>query len=105
LSNKKQIKKSKYVLFSFFMFLFQIALAAIFLIDNGMTGSMRSGRARKEYQGKGMLRKLNNELIKHHPTVKYASLRRNITGVTSGTGTAYPSEEPEFTPFLWGSCC
>jgi hypothetical protein len=35
---------------------------------------MRSGRARKEYQGKGMLRKLNNELIKHHPTVKYASL-------------------------------
>jgi hypothetical protein len=26
------------------------------------------------YQGKGMLRKLNNELIKHHPTVKYASL-------------------------------
>ena len=56
------------------MFLFQIALAAIFLIDNGITGSMRSGRARKEYQGKGILRKLNTELIKHHPTVKYASL-------------------------------
>ena len=29
----------------------------------------------------------------------------NITGVTSGAGTAYPSGAPEFIPgFLWGSC-
>ena len=29
----------------------------------------------------------------------------NTTGVTSGAGTAYPSEAPKFTPgFLWGSC-
>jgi len=28
-----------------------------------------------------------------------------MTGATSGTGTAYPSEAPEFTPgFKWGSC-
>ena len=27
-------------------------------------------------------------------------------GSTSGTGTAYPSGAPEFTPgFWWGSCC
>ena len=55
------------------MFLFQIALAAIFLIDNGMTGAMRNGRVRKEYQGKGILRKLNDEVIKHHPTIKILS--------------------------------
>ena len=29
----------------------------------------------------------------------------NTTGVTSGAGTAYPSEAPEFIPdFQWGSC-
>ena len=29
----------------------------------------------------------------------------NTTGATSGTGTAYPSGAPEFTPnFQWGSC-
>ena len=31
--------------------------------------------------------------------------KRNTTSVTSGTGTAYTSEAPEFTPgFWWGSC-
>ena len=30
----------------------------------------------------------------------------NTRGVSCGTGTAYPSRAPEFTPgFLWGSCC
>ena len=29
----------------------------------------------------------------------------NASGATSGAGTAYTSEAPEFTPvFLWGSC-
>jgi len=50
------------------MFLFQIAI-----VDNGMTGAMRNGRVRKEYQGKGILRKLNDELIKHHPTITNSS--------------------------------
>ena len=35
------------------------------------------------------------------PVCKYI----NMTGATSGTGTAYPSEAPEFTPgFKWDSC-
>ena len=30
----------------------------------------------------------------------------NTTDITSGSGTAYPSGAPEFTPgFQWGSCC
>ena len=30
----------------------------------------------------------------------------NMTGVTCGAGTAYPSRAPEFIPiFQWGSCC
>ena len=64
---------NNFVLIFFFVFLFQIAIGAIFLIDNGMTGAMRNGRVRKEYQGKGILRKLNDELIKHYPTIKNSS--------------------------------
>lgn len=50
-----------------------IAISAIFIIDNGMTGAIRNARVRKEYRGKGIVRKLNDELIKHHPTIKYSS--------------------------------
>ena len=55
------------------MLLFQIAIGAIFLIDNGMTGAMRNGRVRNEYQSKGIARKLHDEVIKHHPTIKNVS--------------------------------
>jgi len=29
----------------------------------------------------------------------------NMMGATSEAGSIHLSEEPEFTPFLWSSCC
>jgi hypothetical protein len=51
---------------------------------------------------KSLLRKLCG---RHHDLVdRYGISVLQMTGVTSGPGTAYPSGAPEFTPgFLWGS--
>jgi hypothetical protein len=36
----------------------------------------------------------------------FVSFKTNMMGTTNGSGTAYPSVTPEFTPgFMWGSCC
>ncbi|XP_063413241.1 uncharacterized protein LOC134695759 [Mytilus trossulus] len=54
----------------------------VYLVDGGTTGVMRSGRIRKDTQGKGVLRKLGEFIMEQNPS---------LTHVVFATGTNVPT--------------
>ncbi|XP_076071773.1 histidine N-acetyltransferase-like [Mytilus galloprovincialis] len=54
----------------------------VYLVDGGTTGVMRSGRIRKDTQGKGVLRKLGEFIMEKNPS---------LTHVVFATGTNVPT--------------
>ena len=50
--------------------------------------------------------KMNRNVIVYSLNIIFSNIVQiNMTGATSGAGTAHPSGAPEFTPgFQWGSC-
>ena len=61
---------------------FKTGFQIVYLVDGGTTGVMRSGRIRKDTQGKGVLRKLGEFIMEQNTS---------LTHVVFATGTNVPT--------------